>query len=57
MVNAKSLATTLCMILYLHLTLSVLSLSQTTNFRSFETESLQTTFSNLIKMAESFPNG
>ena len=30
-----------------------LSLSQTTNFRLFQTEGLQMTFSNLIEMAES----
>ena len=35
----------------------VLTLSQMTNFRLFQTESLQTTISTLIKMAESFPNG
>ena len=28
-----------------------------TNFRLFQTESLQTTISNLTKMAESYPNG
>ena len=30
---------------------------QTTNFRLFQTESSQTTISNLMKMAESYPNG
>ena len=29
---------------------------QMTNFRLFQTESLQTTISNLTKMAESYPN-
>ena len=30
---------------------------QTTNFRLFQTESLQRTISNLMKMAGSYPNG
>ena len=34
-----------------------LSLSHTTNFRLFQTETLQTTISKLIKMAESSSNG
>ena len=29
---------------------------QTTNFKLFQTESLQTTISNLMKMAEGYPN-
>ena len=33
-----------------------LTLSQTTNFRLFQTESLPMTISNLLKMAESSPN-
>ena len=34
-----------------------LTLSQTTNFRLFQTESLQMTISNLMKMAKSFSKG
>ena len=34
----------------------ILTLSQTTNFRLFESQRLQMTISNLIKMAENFSN-
>ena len=36
--------------------IDVLTHYQTTNFRLFQTESLQTTISNFTKMAESYPN-
>ena len=36
---------------------AILTLYQTTNFRLFQTESLQMIISNLTKMAESYPNG
>ena len=35
----------------------VLTLSQTTNFTLFQTESVQTTIVNMMKMAESYPEG
>ena len=40
-----------------HCHLGRLTLSQTTNFRLFQTESLQTTVLNLMKMADSSPEG